>query len=76
MTLLEFLTALSTDAEKYAAFQDNPEKTMEEAGISPEEQELLKSNDEQRIREYLHEKSGVPLTASIKLNGYGFYPNK
>lgn len=76
MTLLEFLTMLGTDAEKYAVFQDNPEKVMEEAGISAEEQDLLKTNDEQRIREYLHQKSGVPLTQGVKVNGFGFYPKK
>ena len=76
MTLLEFLTMLATDSAKYAAFQESPEKIMEEAGISVEEQDLLKTNDEQRIREYLHQKSGVPLTQGVKVNGFGFYPKK
>jgi hypothetical protein len=59
MTLKEFLTAIATDAEQLAAFQADPDKAMQSAGLTPEEQELMKSGDEQRTREYLQGKGEI-----------------
>jgi hypothetical protein len=55
MSLREFLSTLATDPERLAAFQANPDAIMQEAGLTAEEQEVVKSADEQRIRQYLQE---------------------
>ncbi|TAE33867.1 MAG: hypothetical protein EAZ92_00330 [Candidatus Kapaibacterium sp.] len=65
MTLKEFLTAISTDAEQLAAFQADPDKAMQAVGLTPQEQELMKSGDEQRVREYLQEKGEVPVSLMV-----------
>jgi hypothetical protein len=67
MTLREFLTALATDANQLTAFQANPDKAMQEAGLSPEEQELVKSQNEERIKQYL-QASGEGGTFLVAVN--------
>lgn len=55
MTLREFLSALATDADQLAAFQANPDKAMQDAGLSSEEQELVKSGNQERVYRYFQE---------------------
>lgn len=55
MTLREFLITLATDAEQLAAFRADKDKSMQAAGLSPQEQALVKSHDEERIRQYIQE---------------------
>ncbi len=67
MSLREFLTALATDASQLTAFQANPDKAMQDAGLSSEEQELVKSRDEARIRQYI-QGSGEGDTFLVAIN--------
>lgn len=53
MTLREFLSSLATDADQLAAFQANPDKVMQAAGLSTEEQELVQSGNQAQIIQYL-----------------------
>jgi hypothetical protein len=47
------LTKLSTDAGTRKAFKANPDKVMDEHGLSAEDKAVLKSGDADKIREHL-----------------------
>lgn len=53
--LTDFLLELAQDPEKAEAFKKDPDKVMAEAGLSEEDQKLLRSGDPQAIREAIDE---------------------
>lgn len=48
--LLDFLREISEDNERLDHFRAAPDRIMEDAGLSAEEKEAIKSRDPQRIR--------------------------
>jgi hypothetical protein len=49
----DFITKLSTDPDFRTRFRADPDKVMDEEGLSPEDKEVLKSEDPERIRKHL-----------------------
>ena len=49
--LVELLQRLGADAKLASAYEENPDAVMQEAGLSDEEREVLKSGDIEKIRE-------------------------
>lgn len=47
--LNDFLEKLSSDADLKARYLENPEQVMEEAGLSEEEKEAMRSGDEKSL---------------------------
>ncbi|WP_064791871.1 hypothetical protein [Shewanella woodyi] len=47
--LNDFLENLSSDAELQVRYLENPEQVMEEAGLSEEEKEAMRSGDEKSL---------------------------
>ncbi len=47
--LTEFLKRLGADAELAKAYEKNPQKTMEEAGLDEEEMRLLQEGDIKKL---------------------------
>jgi hypothetical protein len=54
-TLKEFLVELSNAEDLLRSFWSNPERTMDSAGLTPEERDLVLRGDLRGIREYLEE---------------------
>lgn len=70
MTLREFLITLATDANQLAAFKANKDKSMQDAGLTPEEQALVKGHDEDLIRKYIQEQEpDAPQAFPFMANG-------
>lgn len=61
--LERFLRSLSTHSHLRRAFAEDPEKVMSEAGLSAEEQKLVRSRDVAAIKKYL----GDSYLAAIKI---------
>jgi len=63
MNIREFVFYLGENPYKVLAAKENAAAVMEEAGLSPEDQELLKSGDMQRIFEAITggETTGAPI---------------
>lgn len=58
-SLTDFLLDLAQDPKKADAFREDPRKVMAEAGLSKEDQELLRRGDPQAIKEAIDtEKTG------------------
>jgi hypothetical protein len=53
--LIQFLLEVSSDAERLARYQVDPEGEMESAGLSDEERTALRSGDCSLIRAALHD---------------------
>lgn len=49
----KFVIELSKDPHKRRAFKQDPDGTMDAAGLSTEDKQVLKSGDPQKIREHL-----------------------
>jgi hypothetical protein len=51
--LMRYLVRVASDVDALAAFMDAPEKAMAAAGVTQEEQDLIRSGDQNRIYAYL-----------------------
>ncbi len=60
--LIEFLTELGEDAELLKKFQDSPEQTMKDYGLSDEEIKAVMDQDEDRVRELTGSEEGMKIT--------------
>jgi hypothetical protein len=49
----DLIAKMSADPELRARYQANPEAVMDEAGLSAEDKEVVKSGDPERIRQHL-----------------------
>lgn len=49
--LTELLKRLGADAELAKAYERNPQKVMEEAGLTPEEMAILKEGDIKKLEQ-------------------------
>jgi putative modified peptide len=47
------ISKLSTDADFRKRFRANPDAVMDEEGLSPEDKEVMKSGDPDRIKQHL-----------------------
>ncbi len=64
--LTEFLKRLGAEADLAKAYEENPKKTMEEAGLSKEEMTLLQEGDTQKLEAATGLKSLKKITIVIK----------
>ncbi len=64
--LTEFLKRLGADAGLARAYEDNPRKTMEEAGLNEEEMALLQEGDIKKLEAATGLKSLKKITIIIK----------
>lgn len=68
--LIKFLSEMA-DPKRLEDFKNNPDSVMQSAGLSNEEIELIKSKDDQRIRQALgaaDEAAGFTFTIYIVLH--------
>lgn len=61
--LRAFMVRLATDPERLAAFIDDADAAMADAGLSAEERELVRSGDQDRLYEALADRRGTPRPA-------------
>ena len=52
-SLSDFLLELSNDPDKLAQYKEDSETVLASSGLSDEDQEVMRSNDPQRIRDAL-----------------------
>jgi hypothetical protein len=68
---------LATDAEQFAAFKADKDKSMQAAGLSSEEQALVKGHDEGLIRQYIQEQEpDAPKSFPFVANGVSKFPGQ
>jgi len=70
VTAAQFLSNLSQDPTLRQRFSQDPDAVMEEAGLSAEDREVLKSGSPERIREHLGS-DGPPGCFIIPVGGGG-----
>ncbi len=72
MKILEFLQKVSTDEKHLENFTNNPEKSMDEAGLSEEEKSAIRTADREKIAslvepEASREAAGLNVKVRVKL---------
>jgi len=66
MKLLDFLASLATDTEVMSAFRRSPQSTLNSAGLSPEDQQLLLAGDPVALRQAVIAERPVTAQAPIE----------
>jgi Aromatic-ring-opening dioxygenase LigAB, LigA subunit len=56
--IADFLAEVNADPARREAFQTNPDAELDKADLTPEQRDILKSGDQDRIRSAVKQESG------------------